>query len=63
MTAKDRRRIETYRNIKIYEVPDMVGGKYYHSPDLTTDKCTVNFTPSIGLMKQFIDEELNESES
>lgn len=50
--------IETYKGIKIYEKPDMVGGTYFFAPDLTTKKATVNFTPTIKLMKQFIDEEL-----
>jgi hypothetical protein len=50
--------IEIYRGIEIYEKSDMVGGKYYYAPNLTTVKATVNFTTKIQMMKQFIDEEL-----
>ena len=50
-------KVETYKGIDIYEKADLVGGKYYISPDLTTKKVPVNFTPSIRLMKKFIDEE------
>ena len=50
-------KIENYKGIDIYEKADLVGGKYYHSPDLTTVKATVNFAPSLRQMKKFIDEE------
>lgn len=35
------------------------GGHYYHAPKLTTKIATVNFSPTLELMKQFIDEELS----
>ena len=47
----------TYRGIKIYKQPDLIGGWYYESPDLTTEAATVNFATTVNQMKQFIDDE------
>ena len=51
-------KIETYKGIEIYEKADLVGGKYYQAPNLTTVKATVNFAPSLTQIKKFIDEEV-----
>lgn len=52
------KKIEDYKGISIYEKPDLVGGHYYHAPTLTTEKCHVNFAPSLKFMKELIDIEL-----